>query len=87
LNDYSLAAYRVLAMDDNQEIRRKVTNRIYTHRVEIDVLDVPSMEETILIRSLLLVDLLALDFSLSVSLGLYMVTGVEDAATHKVISM
>ncbi len=90
-----MAAYRVLVVDDNHEVRRMVTASIKTLGAEIDVLDVPSAEEALFINASLPLDLVVLDFRLPGMSGLDMVgrlrkrrpetkiilvTGVEDPA-------
>jgi CheY-like chemotaxis protein len=96
-----MAAYRVLVVDDNHEVRRMVTASIKTLGAEIDVLDVPSAEEALFIISSLSFDLVVLDFRLPGMSGLEMVnrlrkhkpeikiilvTGVEDPSTRQQIS-
>jgi CheY-like chemotaxis protein len=96
-----MAAYRVLVVDDNHEVRRMVTASIKTLGAEIDVLDVPSAEEALLISSSVPLDLVVLDIRLPGMSGLEMVTklqkrkpetkiilvtGVEDAAIRQQIS-
>ena len=93
-----MAAYRVLVVDDNHEVRRMVTASIKTLGAEIDVLDVPSAEEALFLSSSLPLDLVVLDFRLPGMTGLdlvtrlrkrrpeakiILVTGVEDAATRQ----
>jgi len=89
-----MAAYRVLVVEDNSEVRRMVTASIKTLGAEIDVLDVPSAEEALFISASLPLDLVVLDFRLPGMTGIEMVnrlkkrrpeakiilvTGVEDA--------
>jgi len=96
-----MAAYRVLVVDDNHEVRRMVTASIKTLGAEIDVLDVPSAEEALFIIASLSFDLVVLDFRLPGMSGLEMVnrlrkhkpeikiilvTGVEDTATRQQIA-
>lgn len=96
-----MAAYRVLVVDDNHEVRRMVTASIKTLGEEIDVLDVPSAEEALFISTSLPLDLVVLDFRLPGMTGLEMlgrlrtrrpetkiilVTGVEDPATRQQIA-
>lgn len=96
-----MATYRVLVVDDNHEVRRMVTASIKTLGAEIDVLDVPSAEEALLISSSLPLDLVVLDIRLPGMSGLEMVTrlqkrkpetkiilvtGVEDVAIRQQIS-
>ena len=69
-----MAAYRVLVVDDNHEIRRMVTASIKSLGMEIDVLDVPSAEEALFISASLPLDLVVLDFRLPGMTGLEMVT-------------
>ena len=96
-----MAAYRVLVVDDNHEVRRMVTASIKTLGAEIDVLDVPSAEEALFISASLPLDLVVLDFRLPGMSGLDMVTrlrkrrpeakiilvtGVEDATIRKQVT-
>ena len=96
-----MAVYRVLVVDDNHEVRRMVTASIKTLGAEIDVLDVPSAEEALLISSSVPLDLVVLDIRLPGMSGLEMVTklqkrkpetkiilvtGVEDAVIRQQIS-
>ena len=96
-----MAAYRVLVVEDNHEVRRMVTASIKTLGAEIDVLDVPSAEEALLISTTLPLDLVVLDIRLPGMSGLEMVTklrkrkpetklilvtGVEDAAIRQQVS-
>src|SRR4030065_154813 len=93
-----MAAYHVLVVDDNHEIRRMITATIRTLGAEIDVLDVPSAEEALFISASLPLDLIVLDFRLPGMSGLEMVarlrkrkpaikiilvTGVEDDASRQ----
>ncbi|OGN94022.1 MAG: hypothetical protein A2Z71_07555 [Chloroflexi bacterium RBG_13_50_21] len=96
-----MAAYRVLVVEDNHEVRRMVTASIKTLDAEIDVLDVPSAEEALFIGASLPIDLMILDIRLPGMSGLEMVarlrkrkpetkiilvTGVEDVETRQEIS-
>ncbi len=96
-----MAAFRVLVVDDNHEVRRMVTASIKTLGSEIDVLDVPSAEEALFISTSLPLDLIVLDFRLPGMSGLEMVTrlrkrkpetkiilvtGIEDADTRQQVS-
>ena len=96
-----MAAYRVLVVDDNHEVRRMVTASIKTLGVEIDVLDVPSAEEALFISASLPLDLMVIDFRLPGMSGLEMVgklrkrkpeakiilvTGVEDEVSRQQVS-
>src|SRR4030066_1333479 len=96
-----MAAFRVLVVDDNHEVRRMVTASIKTLGSEIDVLDVPSAEEALFISTSLPLDLVVLDFRLPGMRGLeivtrlrkrrpetkiILVTGVEDPASRRQIS-
>jgi DNA-binding response OmpR family regulator len=96
-----MAAYRVLVVDDNREVRRMVTASIKTLGSEIDVLDVPSAEEALFISASLPIDLVVLDIRLPGMSGLEMVdrlrkrkpeakiilvTGVEDVVTRQHLS-
>jgi len=96
-----MAAYRVLVVEDNHEVRRMVTASIKTLGAEIDVLDVPSAEEALLINTTLPLDLVVLDIRLPGMSGLEMVTklrkgkpetkiilvtGVEDEAIRQQVS-
>ena len=96
-----MAAFRVLVVDDNHEVRRMVTASIKTLGADIDVLDVPSAEEALFIIASLSFDLVVLDFRLPGMSGLEMVnrlrkhkpeikiilvTGVEDPATRQQVS-
>lgn len=93
-----MAAYHVLVVDDNHEIRRMVTATLKTLGAEIDVLDVPSAEEALYISASLPLDLIVLDFRLPGMSGLEMVsrlrkrkpgikiilvTGVEDEESRQ----
>ncbi len=94
-------AYRVLVVEDNHEVRRMVTASLKTLGAEIDVLDVPSAEEALVISASLPLDLVVLDFRLPGMTGLDMVTrlrkrrpeakiilvtGVEDTAIRQQIA-
>ena len=68
-----MAAYRVLVIEDNKEVRRMVTASIKALDGEIDVLDVPSAEEALLISASLPLDLVVLDIRLPGMSGLEMV--------------
>ena len=96
-----MAAYRVLVVDDNHEIRRMVTASIKSLSAEIDVLDVPSAEEALFISASLPLDLVVLDFRLPGMTGLEMVprlrrripgtkiilvTGVEEANVRQQVT-
>jgi len=96
-----MADYRVLVVEDNHEVRRMVSASIKSLDQEIDVLDVPSAEEALLISASLPLDLVVLDIRLPGMSGLDMVarlrkrrpetkvilvTGIEDAATRKLVS-
>ena len=96
-----MAAYRVLVVEDNHEVRRMVTASIKTLGAEIDVLDVPSAEEALLISTTLPLDLVVLDIRLPGMSGLEMVTklrkrkpetkiilvtGVEDVTIRQQVS-
>src|SRR5512135_411436 len=96
-----MAAYRVLVVDDNHEVRRMVTASIKTLGAEIDVLDVPSAEEALFISASLPLDLVVLDFRLPGMSGIEMVgrlrkrrpeakiilvTGVEDATIRRQVT-
>lgn len=96
-----MAAYRVLVVDDNHEVRRMVTASIKTLGAEIGVLDVPSAEEALFISASQPLDLVVIDFRLPGMSGLEMVdklrkrrpeakiilvTGVEDVVTRQQIS-
>jgi len=96
-----MAAYRVLVVEDNHEVGRMVTASIKTLGAEIDVLDVPSAEEALLISTTLPLDLVVLDIRLPGMSGLEMVTklrkrkpetkiilvtGVEDVAIRQQVS-
>ncbi len=69
-----MPAYRVLVVEDNHEVALMVTASIKTLGAEIDVLDVPSAEEALLISTSLPVDLVVLDIRLPGMSGLEMVT-------------
>ncbi len=94
-------AYRVLVVEDNHEVRRMVTASLKTLSAEVDVLDVPSAEEALVISASLPLDLVVLDFRLPGMTGLDMVgrlrkrrpdakiilvTGVEDTAIRQQIA-
>jgi len=96
-----MAAYRVLVVEDNHEVRRMVTASLKTLGTEIDVLDVPSAEEALVINATLPIDLVVLDFRLPGMTGLDMVarlrkrrpqakiilvTGVEDPAIRQQVA-
>ena len=96
-----MPTYRVLVVDDNHEIRRMVTASIKTLGSEIDVLDVPSAEEALVIVASLPLDLVVLDFRLPGMTGLDMVgrlrkrrpetkiilvTGVTDEAIRRQVT-
>jgi DNA-binding response OmpR family regulator len=96
-----MAAYRVLVVEDNHEVGRMVTASIKTLGAEIDVLEVPSAEEALLISSSVPLDLVVLDIRLPGMSGLEMVTklqkrkpetkiilvtGVENAAIRQQVS-
>src|SRR5512139_541855 len=96
-----MAAYRVLVVDDNHEVRRMVTASIKTLSAAIDVLDVPSAEEALFISASLPLDLVVLDFRLPGMSGIEMVTrlrkrkpeikiilvtGIEDPVIRKQVS-
>ena len=96
-----MAAYRVLVVDDNHEVRRMVTASIKTLDAHIDVLDVPSAEEALFISASLPLDLVVIDFRLPGMSGLEMVsrlrkrrpaakiilvTGVTDEPTRQQIA-
>jgi DNA-binding response OmpR family regulator len=96
-----MAAYRVLVVEDNPQVRRMVTASIKTLGADIDVLDVPSAEEALFISSSLPLDLVVLDYRLPGMTGLEMVTrlqkrrpeakiilvtGVEDATTRQQVA-
>ncbi len=96
-----MSAYRVLVVEDNHEVRRMVTASIKTLGAEIDVLDVPSAEEALVISASLPLDLVVLDFRLPGMTGLDMVTrlrkrrpeakiilvtGIEDPAIRQQIT-
>lgn len=96
-----MAAYRVLVVEDNHEVGRMVTACIKTLGTEIDVLEVPSAEEALLISTTLPLDLVVLDIRLPGMSGLEMVTrlrkrkpgtkiilvtGVEDVAIRQQVS-
>jgi CheY-like chemotaxis protein len=96
-----MAAYRVLVVEDNHEVRRMVSASIKALDPEIEVLDVPSAEEALLISTSLPLDLVILDIRLPGMSGLEMVTrllkrrpdtkviivtGVEDAFTRQQVS-
>jgi DNA-binding response OmpR family regulator len=96
-----MAAYRVLVVEDNHEVRRMVSASIKTLEAEIDVLDVPSAEEALFISTSLPLDLVILDFRLPGMTGIDMVsrlrkrrpetkvilvTGVEDATVRQQVA-
>lgn len=96
-----MASYRILVVEDNHEVRRMVTASLKTIGAEIDVLDVPSAEEALVITASLPLDLVVLDFRLPGMSGLDMVTrlhkrrpetkvilvtGVEDTAIRKQVT-
>jgi CheY-like chemotaxis protein len=65
---------RVLVVEDNHEVRRMVTASIKTLGEEIEVLDVPSAEEALVVSASLPLDLLVIDIRLPGMSGLDMVT-------------
>jgi DNA-binding response OmpR family regulator len=69
-----MAAYRVLVVEDNHEVRRMVTASIRSLSDEIDVMDVMSAEEALVINASLPLDLMVLDIRLPGMSGLEMVT-------------
>ena len=96
-----MASYRVLVVEDNHEVRRMVTASLMTLGAEIDVLDVPSAEEALVISASLPIDLVVLDFRLPGMNGidmvsrlrkrrpetkLILVTGVEDASVRQQVA-
>lgn len=96
-----MASYRVLVVEDNHEVRRMVTASIKALDTEIDVLDVPSAEEALLISGSLTLDLVVLDIRLPGMSGLDMVdrlhkrrpetkiilvTGMEDARMREQVA-
>lgn len=72
-----MAAYRVLVVEDNHEVRRMVAASIKALDAEIDVLDVPSAEEALLISTSLALDLVVLDIRLPGMSGLEMVARIR----------
>jgi CheY-like chemotaxis protein len=96
-----MAAYRVLVVEDNHEVRRMVTASIKSLGDEIDVMDVMSAEEALVINASLPLDLMILDIRLPGMSGLEMVTrtrkrkpdtkiilvtGMMDAAMRQLVS-
>ena len=96
-----MASYRILVVEDNHEVRRMVTASLKTLGEEVDVLDVPSAEEALVITATLPLDLVVLDFRLPGMSGLDMVsrlrkrrpetkiilvTGIMDAAIRKQVA-
>jgi CheY-like chemotaxis protein len=93
-----MAISRVLVVEDNHEVRRMVTASIKTIGDEIEVLDVPSAEEALVVVASQSLDLLVIDIRLPGMSGLDMVarlrrrkpdtrlilvTGVEDAEIRR----
>ncbi len=89
---------RVLVIDDNREVRRMVTASIKTLGEDIDVVDVPSAEEALVVSSSEPLDLVVIDIRLPGMSGfeviarlrrrrpeakLILVTGAEDEATRQ----
>ncbi|HSB66047.1 MAG TPA: response regulator [Anaerolineales bacterium] len=96
-----MASYRILVIEDNHEVRRMVTASLKTLGAEIDVLDVPSAEEALVICASLPLDMVVLDIRLPGMSGLDMVTrlrkrrpetkiilvtGVEDTAIRNQVA-
>jgi|GEM_PF-405316 len=96
-----MAGYRVLVVEDNHEVRRMVTASIKSLGDEIDVMDVMSAEEALVINASLPLDLMVLDVRLPGMSGLEMVTrmrkrkpgtkiilvtGMMDAAMRQLVS-
>jgi CheY-like chemotaxis protein len=89
---------RVLVVEDNHEVRRMVTASIKTIGGEIEVLDVPSAEEALVVSASMPLDLIVIDIRLPGMSGLDMVarlrkrkpdmklilvTGMEDAEVRR----
>jgi CheY-like chemotaxis protein len=96
-----MAEHRILVVDDNHEVRHMVSSWLRTLGSGIEIIDVPSAEEAMLITSSLRLDLVVLDHRLPGMTGVEMVTrlqkrrpgikiilftGVEDAATRKMVA-
>jgi DNA-binding response OmpR family regulator len=62
-----------MVVDDNHEIRRMITASIQTLGAEIEILDVPSAEEALLISASTPLDLVVIDFRLPGMTGLEMI--------------
>jgi len=93
-----MSASRVLVVEDNHEVRRMVTASIRTISDDIEVLDVPSAEEALVVSASQALDLLVIDIRLPGMSGLDMVarlrkrkpgmkiilvTGMEDPALRQ----
>src|SRR5512137_2433741 len=92
---------RVLVVEDNHEVRRMVTASIKTLADDIEVLDVPSAEEALVVSAPQPLDLIVLDIHLPGMSGLEMVarlrkrkpdaklilvTGVDDDEVRKQVA-
>jgi len=71
------ANYRVLVVDDQIDIRRMLAAGLKTLAVEIDVIELPSAEEALLVATRLKVDLLVADVRLPGMSGLELVARVQ----------
>ncbi len=69
-----MAPFRVLVVEDNREVRRMISASINTLSDEIEVLDVMSAEEALVINASSSLDLIILDINLPGMSGLDMVT-------------
>lgn len=72
-----MPAYRILVVDDQHEVRRMLSAGLRTLGAEIEVVEVPSGEEALLVASRLPVDLLVSDIRLPGITGLELVGRVH----------
>jgi CheY-like chemotaxis protein len=96
-----MGPYCLLVVEDNHEVRRMVTASLKTLGEEIEVLDVPSAEEALVVCSSQPINLVVIDFRLPGMTGfdlinwlhrrkpetkIILVTGVEDDTTRKQVA-
>src|SRR5512137_3024001 len=96
-----MGPYRLLVVEDNHEVRRMVAASLRTLGEEIEVLDVPSAEEAMVVCSSQPIDLVVIDLRLPGMSGfdlvtrlrrrkpepkIILVTGVEDESTRKQVA-
>ena len=72
-----MAAHRILIVDDQHEVRRMLSTSLRTLGPEIEVVDVPSGEEALLVASRRPVDLLISDVRLPGLSGLELMARVH----------